>query len=115
MQLEDYFEFHKFDGMEQIRVKGTRVAIEILLEEFNQGRNPEDIQKSYPTVTREQVYATITYYLHNQPAVDAYLEQSREVAEGAYQEWARTHQPSALEQRLRTLRESSRNNPQTSS
>ena len=112
MQLEDYFEFEKFDTPfgegEQIRVKGTRVAIEVLLDEFKQGATPEQIQQSYPTVSREQVYATITYYLHNQQAIDGYLERSRALAEANYQEWLRTHKPSPLEERLRAVREASR-------
>ena len=107
MQLEDYFEFEMFGDLERIRVKGTRVGIDVLLDDFNKGTHPEEIQKSYPTVTREQVYATITYYLHNQDNVDAYLKRSREAAEAAYQEWRNTHTPSPLEERLRKLRASS--------
>jgi uncharacterized protein (DUF433 family) len=109
MQLEDYFEFEKFDDRECIRVKGTRVLIEILLDEFNQGISPEKIQENYPTVTREQVYASITYYLHYRKEIDAYMEKSREVADAAYQEWLRTHTPSPLEERLRALRSGSTN------
>lgn len=107
MQLEDYFEFEKGPDWERIRVKGTRVDIDVLLEAFNQGVPAERIQQSYPTVTREQVYATITYYLHNQKEVDDYLRRGRVCDEAAYQEWKATHQPSALEDRLRKLRETS--------
>lgn len=107
MQLEDYFEFEKFDAMEKIRVKGTRVPIEVLLDEFNEGIAPEKIQEHYPTVTREQVYATITYYLHHQQTVDAYIERSKELAEKAYQEWKQTHKVSPLEERLHQLRRGS--------
>ncbi len=107
MRLEDYFEFEQLDDCARIRVKGTRVAIEVLLEEFNQGVTAEQIQQHYPSVTREQVYATITYYLHKQAEIDAYLKKSREVAEAAYQEWLRTHKPSPLEERMRKVREAS--------
>jgi uncharacterized protein (DUF433 family) len=113
MQLEDYFEFEKFDDRDWIRVKGTRVGIEVLLDEFNKGASAEQICGAYPTVSREQVYATITYYLHNQAELDGYLQRSRDVAEAQYQEWKRTHKPSALEQRLREVRESSARKPQT--
>lgn len=107
MHLEDYFEFDKVGDRDTIRIKGTRVGVEILLEEFSKGMPPEEIHKSYPTVTREQIYATITYYLHDQDKMDAYLKRSREAAEAAYQEWLRNHTPSPLEERLRKLRESS--------
>jgi uncharacterized protein (DUF433 family) len=104
MQLEDYFECEKTTDVELIRVKGTRVPIDTLIDAFNKGVGPDEIQRNYPTVTREQVYATITYYLHNQEEVDAYLRRGREAADTAYQDYLRDHKPSPLEERLRTLR-----------
>ena len=71
MQLEDYFDFQRPDD---IRLKGTRVGIETILYDFiHCCRAPEEIVQSYPSVTLEQVYATILYYLHNKEAVSAYL------------------------------------------
>jgi uncharacterized protein (DUF433 family) len=71
MLLEDYFDFLRPDD---IRVKGTRVGIETILYDFiHRSRTPEEIAQSYPTLTLEQVYATILYYLHNQEAVSAYI------------------------------------------
>jgi uncharacterized protein (DUF433 family) len=104
VQLEDYFEFQ---SPEYTRVKGTRVPIDVLIEEFNRGAAPDKIQASYPTTTLEQVYATITYYLHNHSQVDEYLRQGREKAEAAYQEHLRRQPPSALAEKLRSLRETS--------
>lgn len=71
MQLEDYFTFL---SPNDIRIRGTRVGIETVLYEFiYQSQSPEAIAKRYPALTLEQIYATITYYLHNQTAVKAYL------------------------------------------
>ncbi|BAY59972.1 hypothetical protein NIES22_00290 [Calothrix brevissima NIES-22] len=71
MLLEDYFDFQRPDD---IRLKGTRVGIETILYEFiHRSRTPEEIVESYPSVTLEQVYATILYYLHNKEAVSAYM------------------------------------------
>jgi uncharacterized protein (DUF433 family) len=71
MQLEDYFNFLRPDD---IRVKGTRIGIETILYDFiHRARTPEQILQSYPSLTLEQIYATITYYLHNKEAVSAYL------------------------------------------
>lgn len=71
MQLEDYFDFFAEDD---IRLKGTRVGIETILYDFiHRERSPETIADSYPTLTLEQVYATILYYLHNKEAVSKYL------------------------------------------
>ncbi|NJK67512.1 MAG: DUF433 domain-containing protein [Microcoleus sp. SU_5_3] len=71
MQLEDYFNFLRPDD---IRVKGTRIGIETILYDFiHRARTPDQILQSYPSLTLEQIYATITYYLHNKEAVSAYL------------------------------------------
>ena len=71
MVLEDYFDFLAPDD---IRIKGTRVGIEVVLYDFiHQGQSPEAIAARYPVLTLEQVSATITYYLHNKEAVTRYL------------------------------------------
>jgi uncharacterized protein (DUF433 family) len=104
MRLEDYLEFEKTDQYEYIHVKGTRVGIDVILAEFHKGTAPDEIQRCYPAVTLEQVYGTITYYLHNRKEVDTYLQRDREAREAAYQEWLKTHTPSPLEERLRERR-----------
>lgn len=72
MELESYFDFLALDD---IRVKGTRIGIEtILYEHIHRSQSPEAIATRYPSLTLEQVYATITYYLHNREAINAYLE-----------------------------------------
>jgi uncharacterized protein (DUF433 family) len=72
MELGNYFDFLAPDD---IRIKGTRVGIETVLYEYiHRGQSPEAIVARYPSLLPEQVYATITYYLHNLEAVNAYLE-----------------------------------------
>ncbi|MBM4467809.1 MAG: DUF433 domain-containing protein, partial [Chloroflexi bacterium] len=63
MELENYFDFLNADD---IRIKGTRVGIETVLDDYLNGASPEEIAARYRTLTLEQVYATITYYLRNQ-------------------------------------------------
>jgi len=71
MELEDYFNFL---APNDIRLKGTRVGIETILYDFiHRARTPEEIAQTYPSLTLEQVYATILYYLHNKKAVSKYL------------------------------------------
>ncbi|MDY6782389.1 MAG: DUF433 domain-containing protein [Cyanobacteriota bacterium] len=71
MQLEDYFNFLRPDD---IRLKGTRIGIETVLYDFiHRSRPPEQIAQTYPSLTLEQVYATVLYYLHNKEEVTAYL------------------------------------------
>ncbi|MEA3341849.1 MAG: DUF433 domain-containing protein, partial [Chloroflexota bacterium] len=58
--IENYFDFA---SPADIRIKGTRVGIEIVLDDYLDGASPEEIAARYRTLTLEQVYATITYYL----------------------------------------------------
>jgi uncharacterized protein (DUF433 family) len=92
MQLEDYFEFEKFDTkfgpVERIRIKGHRIAIENVIECFHNGMAPEQIQReTFPTLTLAEIYATIAYYLGNKADVDAYLQRSDKIADAYYQEY----------------------------
>jgi len=71
MQLEDYFDFQRPDD---IRLKGSRIGIESILYEYiHRAQTPEEIADRFRTLTLEQVYATILYYLHNKEAVEKYL------------------------------------------
>ena len=71
MQLFEYFNVLAPDN---IRLKGTRIGIESILYEYiYRCKTPEEIAEQFHTVTLEQVYATILYYLHYPSKVDAYL------------------------------------------
>ena len=84
--MENYFDFLSPDD---IRIKGTRVGIETVLDDYLRGASPEEIVARYRTLTLEQVYATITYYLHKQEEIDNYLERWRAYTEAAWQEQQR--------------------------
>src|SRR5579863_369099 len=68
--LENYFEFHD-DGA--IWIRGHRVGIDLLLEAYKAGQTPEQIAEEFDTIRLEDVYATITYYLHNRECLDTWL------------------------------------------
>ncbi|NEQ41930.1 MAG: DUF433 domain-containing protein [Okeania sp. SIO3I5] len=71
MKLEDYFDFFTPND---IRLKGTRVGIEnILYEYIHRKLSPEEIEQQFRTITLEQVYATILYYLSDRKTVGKYL------------------------------------------
>ncbi len=97
MDLERYFEFI---GEDAIRIAGTRVGIETVLRDYIEGASPEEIVLRYPTLSLEQVHATITYYLANRESIPAYLERVRQRQEEAWQEQQR--HPSEF---VRSLRE----------
>jgi uncharacterized protein (DUF433 family) len=100
VQLEEYFDFLAPDD---IRIRGTRIGIETVLYDFiHRSRTPEDIVASYPSLTLEQVYATLLYYLHNRQQVNAYLEDWLEWGRRIREEQGRTPPPVVI--RLRTLK-----------
>lgn len=100
MQLEDYFDVLADND---IRLKGTRVGIETVLHDFFYWkRAPEEIAQSYPTLTLEQVYATILYYLHYPKAVSHYLHEWRKHSHQMREEQRLNPSPAAL--RLRQIR-----------
>jgi len=86
MQLEKYFDFIAEDT---IRIAGTRVGIETVIDDYQQGAIPEEIVFHYPTLSLEQVYATITYYLANKQKVKDYIASVRQRQEEAWQEQQR--------------------------
>lgn len=99
MELEAYFNFL---APNDIRLKGTRVGIETILYDYiYRSRSPEDIVAEYPSLTLEQVHATITYYLHNKEQVTAYLVNWLENAKRRRDEQNRNPSPAIL--RLRRI------------
>jgi uncharacterized protein (DUF433 family) len=100
MQLEDYFDFLAPDD---IRIKGHRIGIEsILYEHIHREQSPEEIQRRFPTLTLEQVYAAILYYLHNRDRLDAYITDWLEWGERMRRDQDRNPPPFVT--RLRRLR-----------
>src|SRR6266542_6903330 len=49
---------------------GSRVPLAIVVNEFKNGEPPEAIRLHYPTLTLEQVYGAITFYLGNKEEVE---------------------------------------------
>jgi len=71
VQLEDYFDFL---SPLDIRVKGTRVGIETILTAYLDDKlPPEEIAAEYPTLTHEQIYATLTIYWRDPERWQEYL------------------------------------------
>jgi uncharacterized protein (DUF433 family) len=58
-------------------VTGTRVSLDSVILAFLEGLSPETIvTECFPTLTFEQVYGAITYYLAHSADIDRYLEQA---------------------------------------
>ncbi|MFH1112929.1 MAG: DUF433 domain-containing protein [Pseudomonadota bacterium] len=100
MRLEDYFDFLAPDD---IRIKGHRIGIQDILYEFiHRARIPEEIVRRFPTLTLEQVYATILYYLHNKEQVDRYIADWLELGRRMRKDQASNPTPAIL--RLRQIK-----------
>ncbi len=71
MQLEDYFEFA---GPNEIRIKGHRIWIEHVLEEYlYSDMTLEDLVQRFDTLTKEKILAVLLYYHRNQEAMGKYM------------------------------------------
>lgn len=98
MQLTDYLDIQAPDV---IRLKGHRIGLEHVVERYQEGYTPEQIALEYPGVSIEQIYGVITYYLHNQAEVDAYISRIDAEAEARRRAWTATMPE--LSQRVRAV------------
>lgn len=99
MQLEDYFEFLSPDD---IRLKGTRVGIETVLNDYLFRKlTPEEIASKYSSLELDQVYATILYYLRNRQTVEGYLTGLMEWGRAQREAQARSTDPKVIAFRQR--------------
>ncbi len=64
-----------------IRITGTRVSLDSVVHEYEQGATPEEIAVSFPSLRIEDIYAAITYYLNHREQVEEYLRQQEGDAE----------------------------------
>jgi uncharacterized protein (DUF433 family) len=86
------------DGV--IRVGGTRVTLETVVEAFNEGATAEEIAAQYPALHLVDIYATITYYLRHREEADAYVERQEQRADAVQQENLARHDQKGIRERL---------------
>lgn len=71
-------------------IAGSRVSLDSIILAFLNGLSPEAIAaECFPTLTLEQVYGAITYYLAHRDEMDAYLQQADSAGDALRQ---KTHQ-----------------------
>ncbi|MDF5736010.1 MAG: DUF433 domain-containing protein [Nostoc sp.] len=74
MPTNEIREYFNFLSSEDIRLKESRIGIETILYEYiDCGRSPEEIAQIYKSISLEQVYATILYYLQNKETISVYM------------------------------------------
>lgn len=59
------------------RITGTRVSLDSIVYDYLSGLSPENIADNFDTLSLEQVYGAITYYLSHRNEVDQHLMQNR--------------------------------------
>lgn len=74
----------------------------MLYEYLFRARTPEEIANIYTSLTLEQVYAKILYYLHNKEAVGQYITEGLEWGEKMREEQRRNPRP--VYEKIRKLR-----------
>lgn len=58
-----------------VRVGTSRVSLDLVVEQYENGMTPEDLIRAYDTLDLADVHAAIAYYLRHRPEVRAYLKQ----------------------------------------
>lgn len=64
-----------------IRIGNSRVRLETVVYAFNQGYTAEEISSHYPALNLMDVYAVISYYLHNKDKIDTYIRKQETEAD----------------------------------
>ena len=77
----------------RLRVGNTRVLLDLVIYAYWRGATPESITESYPTLSLDDVYLAIGYYLRHRAEVDAYLQQQEAEAEAGRLAHEAAHPP----------------------
>ncbi|MFZ0960311.1 MAG: DUF433 domain-containing protein [Terriglobia bacterium] len=83
-------------------VIGSRVSLESVIGLFLNGASPETIVDEFPTLSLEQVYGAVTFYLADRSKIDAYLAESEKLWDEARRNQSLV--PPGLRQRLERAR-----------
>jgi uncharacterized protein (DUF433 family) len=69
-----------------IRIKGTRLLLDMIVGAHNRGECPEEIFESFPSdeYTVADIYAVIAYYLSHKAKIDNHLAMNTKKAEAIW-------------------------------
>jgi uncharacterized protein (DUF433 family) len=87
-----------------MRIGNSRVTLDSIVAGFEQDHPPQTLQQQYPTLSLDEVYGAITYYLAHTDEVHTYLRRQDELWE-AWRAKSATRSSPVVE-RLRALRAS---------
>jgi len=58
-------------------VAGSRVSLDSVVIDFQDGASPEGTVRSFPTLKLSQVYGAIAYYLENEEMIKEYMAEGQ--------------------------------------
>lgn len=94
----------------RMRVTGTRVLLDLIVYAYHQGETPEHIVQMYTTLTLDQVYLAIGYYLRNRETVDAYIQRMDKEGKRLRREWEAKYPPQVTRAELLARLQAKRDN-----
>ena len=59
-------------------IADTRVSLDSVVYAFLRGESPEGIADSWPSLTLEQIFGALSFYLANRESVDQYLREGKQ-------------------------------------
>src|SRR5271163_1879512 len=81
LSLDAEFPPLRVDNGGAVRVGKSRVSLDLVVEQYENGMTPEDMVRAYDTLVLADVHAVVAYYLRHRDEVRAYLKQRAEEAE----------------------------------
>jgi uncharacterized protein (DUF433 family) len=87
-----------------VHVTDSRVTLDTLVGAFQKGATAEQVQDSFPSLSLQQIYVTIAYYLEHQAEVEAYLKLRREEAASTRKEIESQQDTDGFRARIRPRR-----------
>jgi uncharacterized protein (DUF433 family) len=85
-----------------LQVGDSRLTLDALIHEFEDGADPDGIVNAYPTLSLANVFAVIAYYLRHQEEINDYLRKRQAEAAKLRQE-IESRQPGRAELRAKLL------------
>ncbi len=83
----------RVDEQQRLRIGNTRVLLDLVIYSFRVGSTPETITEQYPSLSLDDVYLAIGYYLRHRSEIDDYLVGQETEAETFRREYELSHPP----------------------
>ena len=64
---------------DNLYIRQSRVTLQTLIEAWQSGRPPEQLQDSFPTLPLVAIYGAITHYLEHKDEADAFFRETDEI------------------------------------